>query len=199
MKTINFIKKDLLPLTYTDMQSIKMSPALINWDLICRDYRLSKQIIEKYERYMNWKYIAKYQTLTIPFIKKHKDKMYSELYCKYQRLSEKFIQDNMDDLFLPNVLEYQNLSDELRSKVIEIAICKPFSECMDKEENSQFFQLSRPKFIPLVKPNIPSVFQNTMDHKFTDTYSCGCGEYEGILYYGLKCPKCGNECTKHIL
>lgn len=175
------IKTKLVPLPRKYNRAISILPNLIDWDVICRIYRLDETFIEKYLNHIDMNLLIIHQQLSMSFIKKHKSILNPHIYCMFQKLSEKFIRNNMDELFLPAVLLYQDISDNLREEIIEKIShdvdCKK-SEMMD---NLKVQPLSNKQ--PIVSMQQPMC------------YTCKCGFLQGGLHNTHVCPKCSTECS----
>jgi len=63
----------------------------INWDYICKKYKLSIDVITKYINYVNWENICQYQTLSESFIEEYIDLVHWKNISRYQILTEDFI------------------------------------------------------------------------------------------------------------
>jgi len=63
------------------------------WGSICKNYILTEEFIEKYDKYLSWPFISEYQKLSEDFIRKMKDKVYWYCIFKYQDLSIDFIEE----------------------------------------------------------------------------------------------------------
>lgn len=175
------IKTKLVQLPRKYYRAISILPNLIDWDVICRVYRLDETFIEKHMKYIDTTLLVIHQQLSLSFIEKYKSILNPHIYCMYQKLSEKFIRDNMDDLFLPAVLLYQDISDKLREEIIEktssVFECKK-SEIMDNLK---------------VQPHTNKQLVTSIPQPMC--YTCKCGILKGAIHNTHICQECGNECS----
>lgn len=65
---------------------------------ICKDFILSEQFIEEYDKFLDWGCISVYQTLSEDFMRRHKDKIRWYFVTYSQKMSIEFVREFKDNI-----------------------------------------------------------------------------------------------------
>jgi len=165
------------------IEKYKNKYADLEWEIICRNQKLSISFIERNKDKISWLDISAYQELNEKFIEKHLENLNIPYIMKFQKLSERFIKKYYDLLFSSLYLRKDSWHYKTKKeKKDEIVKLKEY-ECYKNYFIA--FKLVRENRLPLFnskfKYNKRGIYKTWADTSSNENgFGFSCGSYNYI-------------------